>query len=147
MRPVAPKQIVREYTYAYGAVFPENGDFDGLILPNMTTEAMDVFLQEVSIRHPDDYILMVMDGAACHRGKELKMPENIELLYLPPYSPNLNPVENLWDEMREKFFGNSVFASMDAVETQLAKVIVCFESDSERMKSIAGWEWILESCV
>jgi len=145
MRPIASKQIIREYTYAYGVVFPEDGDFDGFILPTMDTPAMNIFLKEISKRHPEDYILMVVDGAACHRGGELKIPDNIELLQLPPYSPVLNPVENLWDEMREKWFGSVVFKSMDAVEDRLITALLDFESDPKKMKSISGWDWILKS--
>ncbi len=124
-------------------MFPEDGDFDGLILPSMNTPAMSIFLKEISERHPEDYILMVMDGAACHSGGELQIPDNIELLLLPPYSPQLNPVENLWDEMREKWFGNTVFDSMETVEDRLVNAILDFESDSKKMKNITGWDWIL----
>jgi transposase len=145
MRPLAPQQIVREYTYVYGVVFPKEGDFDGLILPTMDSESMSSFLQEVSKRHPNDYILMVMDGAGSHRGKKLEIPPTIEILHLPPYSPVLNPSENLWDEMREKFFGNQAFSSMDHVESRLSEAILSFESNKTLMKSISGWSWILNS--
>lgn len=143
MRPIVSKQIIREYTYAYGVVFPDDGDFDGLILPNMDTQSMNIFLKEISQRHLQDYILMVIDGAACHRGGELKVPDNIKLLQLPPYSPQLNPVENLWDEMREKRFGNIVFDSMESVENRLVSALLDFESNPDLMRSITGWDWII----
>lgn len=62
-----------------------------------------------------------MDGAASHRHSALKVPDNILIAYLPPYNPELNPVEHLWDDMREKFFCNRVFDSMDAVEDRLVE--------------------------
>ena len=64
---------------------------------------------------------MVVDGADWHRSKKLKIPQNIKLVSLPPYSPELNPVENIWEELREKYFHNRVFQSIDAVEEQLLR--------------------------
>jgi transposase len=61
-----------------------------------------VFLAEVAQHHPQDDILLVLDGAGWHRAKDLRIPENMRLLHLPPYSPELNPVEHLWEEIREK---------------------------------------------
>lgn len=145
MRPIAPALIIREYTYAYGAISPEDGVHDSLILPAMDTECMNVFLDEVSKRHPDEYILMVIDGAPCHTSGELIIPDNIELLKLPPYSPKLNPQENIWDEMREKFFGNAVFSSMDAVEDRMVYALKSLEDDKKLLKSISAWQWILDA--
>ena len=145
MRPIGRQQIVREYTYAYGASFPKEGEFDSLILPLMNTEAMSIFLEEISKRHPDHYIIMIMDGAPCHTSGKLIVPYNIEILPLPPYSPQLNPQENIWDEMREKWFGNSVFDSMDGVETRMIEALLVLENDPERIKSICGWEWIISN--
>ncbi|MFH1546685.1 MAG: transposase, partial [Patescibacteria group bacterium] len=106
---------------------------------------MTIFLDEISKRHTDEYILMVMDGAPCHRSRKLRIPDNIEILKLPPYSPQLNPVENLWDEMREKFFANCVFRDMDAVEQQMIIALLSLESSPEKVRSIAGWQWILDA--
>jgi hypothetical protein len=104
MRPLAAQQIIREYTYAYGVSFPQTGQSDYLILPDMQSVTMEYFLQEVSDRHKNSYILMIMDNASCHHASTLKIPENIEICSLPAYSPDLNPQENMWDEMREKYF-------------------------------------------
>ena len=103
---------------------------------------MDVFLQELSIRYPYNYLLVVMDGAPCHSKTALNIPKNIEIITLPPYSPVLNPAENNWDDMREKFFQNKVFHSLEAVENQL--VIACnfYEQNPQIIQSIAAWEWI-----
>ncbi len=94
-------QIVREYTSAFGAVSPYGGTLDSLVLPVVTAEAMSIFLEEVARRHPEEFILMVLDGAGWHRANDLTVPENMRLEALPPYSPQLNPVEEVWDEIRE----------------------------------------------
>lgn len=67
VRPSVPSQIVREYTYAYAALSPHDGTLDSLILPRVSEQAMSIFLREVSNRHPDEFILMVMDGAGWHK--------------------------------------------------------------------------------
>jgi transposase len=118
-----PGQIVREYTYAYAAVSPHDGVMDSLILPEVSERTMSIFLHEVSKRHADEFILMVMDGAGWHRAKELHVPENMALIFLPPYSPELNPVEHIWDNIRENWFGNEVFNSIEGVENQLEKAL------------------------
>lgn len=143
MRPDVLVQFVREYTYAYVAVSPHDGVMDSLILPEVNAEAMSIFLAEVANRHADEFILMVMDQAAWHRSKELVMPENIKLVWLPPYSPQCNPVENIWDEIREKWFPNLVFKSLDAVEDALVEALVSLENDNGRTQGIAGFDWIV----
>ena len=91
IRPHIARQVVREYVYVFGAVSPCDGRHDSLILPWANTEAMSIFLEEVSRRYPDEYILMFMDQAGWHKAKGLCIPENMELAFLPPYSPELNP--------------------------------------------------------
>src|SRR4030065_155939 len=116
VRPEGGGQIVREYTYAFGAVSPHDGTLDTLVLPVVTAEAMSIFLAEVARRHPEEFIVMVLDGAGWHRANSLIVPENMRLEALPPYSPQLNPVEHLWGEIREKVFGHEVFDSLEGVE-------------------------------
>jgi len=144
VRPDVRAALVREYSYAYAALSPWNGGLDSLILPYAGTECMNIFLKEVGARHPHDFIVMVLDGAGWHRAKALKVPPNMTLLPLPPYSPELNPVENLWGELREKHFHNRVFDSLDAVEDQLCDALAAFEPDRERIDKLAAWPWIVE---
>jgi hypothetical protein len=124
-------QIVREYTYAFGAVSPHDGAFDTLVLPVVTAEAMSIFSGEVVRRHPEEFILMFLDGAGWHRANSLVIPENMRLEALPSYSPQLNPVEHLWGEIREKWFASEVFDSLDGVEDRLVAVLVALENDKE----------------
>ncbi len=138
-----PSQIVREYTYAYVAVSPHDGTLDSLILPQVSEQAMSIFLQEVSCRHADEFILMVMDGTGWHKAKTLRVPDNMALIYLPPYSPQLNPVEHIWESIRENWFRNEAFNSIDAVENQLEKALVALEGDPAAVKSLTGFSWII----
>lgn len=144
-RPVAGKQLVREYIYAFCAVSPSDGMADFLILPGLEQKTMAVFLREVSKRHADELILMICDGASAHGDKGIKLPENMLLVKLPPYSPELNPVEHMWDDMREKFFGNYVFKSIQAVEDRLVEACQFYEKHSDVTASMTGFDWILNS--
>lgn len=147
MRPICKAMITREYTYAYAAVNVETGALDTLMFPYANTECMQIFLDEVAARHSENRIVMVMDGAGWHRSQTLKPPNNMVLIKLPPYSPELNPVENLWDELREKSFGNVVFDSLKALEIHLEKSLKNFESQNEKIKSIVAWPWIINSLI
>ncbi len=109
VRPLIPSQIVREFVYAYAAVCPFDGGLDALVLPEVNTESMSLFLAELSDNHQDENIVLIMDKAGWHTAKNLIVPRNITLHWLPPYSPELNPVEHLWDEVREKWFQNRYF--------------------------------------
>lgn len=145
VRPLCQAMVTQEYTYAYGAVSIIDGQFDTLILPHVNGQCMQLFLDEVAQRHPDDRIVMVMDGAGWHQSGSLALAPNLRLLKLPPYSPELNPVEHLWDELREKSFHNRVFASIDALEDYLEEALHDMEIGHERIRSIVAWPWIVNS--
>ncbi len=144
IRPLCQAMLTHEYTYAYAAIEPITGTMDALILPQVNTHCMQIFLNEVSARHPEQNIVMVLDGAGWHSGKSLIAPTNMRLLPLPPYAPELNPVEHIWDELREKCFHNKVFNSLNALEDDLAMALLAMENTPEVVKSIAAWSWIID---
>lgn len=146
-RPEVPSQMVREYTYLYGAFSPQDGISDFLILPSMDAACMNVFLKEVSRQHNDEFVLMIWDGAPCHSDGVLEMPENIMTETLPPYCPQINPSENMWDEIREKFFPNLVFDSMDAVEEKMLEACRFYQNNSQTVRSITGFSWIIHNLM
>lgn len=145
IRPLCCGMLTHEYTYAYAAVDILTGELDTLILPHVNTPCMQVFLDEVAARHPDDRIIMVLDGAGWHASHDLHAPENIRLLPLPPYAPELNPVEHVWDELREKHFYNLTFSSLDALEDHLETALHDAENQHDRYKSIVHWPWIVNA--
>lgn len=144
-RPVCPTTVCHENIYAYGAVSILDGQLDSLILPKVNTTCMQIFLDEIAKRYSDERIVMVLDGAGWHKAHDLKIPENMKFLPLPPYSPELNPVENIWEELREKNFHNRVFANLDALEEQLFQGLKYLENNPEKTKSIAAWAWIINA--
>lgn len=146
-RPICKAMVTQEYTYAYAAASVSDGALDTLILPQVNSDCMQIFLDEVASRHPDDRIVMVLGGAGWHKAKSLKPPENMKLLSLPPYAPELNPVEHVWDELREKAFGNLVFDSLDALEDHLEASLLAMERDPKCVHSIVAWPWIINSLL
>ena len=145
LRPVVAVALVREYTYAYAAVTPQDGAVDWMLSSKMDTLNMSAFLDHVSKRHPDEFVLMVLDGAPAHRSQNLRVPENVALIRLPSYSPELNPAERLWDELREKEFANRVFDSLGAAIAQAARGLKRLEDAPTFLQSLTGWDWILSS--
>jgi transposase len=117
-RPVVNLALVREFRYEYAAVSPWDGFLDYMTAEKMNTENMSIFLAQVSEAHRDEFIIMVLDGASSHKSKELKLPKNVSLVPLPPYSPELNPAEQIWNTLRRDYFANRVFDSLDAATTQ-----------------------------
>ena len=89
--------------------------------------------------------LLVLDGAPNHRGGDFAVPDNITLLYLPPYSPELNPKETLWDEIREKIFKNYALKSMDAVRAKLKQAIIYIERNPKLVRCITSFPYIANS--
>ena len=143
MPPGHAQRIRAEFVYAYGAVSPREGDFDWQICPQMNTQRMGEFLAQVRQRYPRNLIVMIVEGASSHRAKDLVVPENIRLLPLPAYSPELNPQEHLWDEIREKEFPNRVYDSLAGVKKQLRSGLVRLARDGIRLRSITAWPWIV----
>lgn len=142
MRPVVGARLERKYLYAFSAVSPHDGALDSLVLPWVNAEAMSVFLAEVAMRHDDEFVLMVMDQAGWHLAGGLVVPQNMRLLFLPSYSPELNPAEHLWEALRENCFANHVFTDLDAVTNVLADGLRALESDPSRIRSMTGFDWI-----
>lgn len=142
VRPVVGARLERKYIYAFAAVSPHDGVMDSLVLPWVNAQTMSLFLTEVAQRHADEFVLMVMDQAGWHIAGELVVPDNMRLLFLPPYSPELNPAEHLWDSLREDCFANHVFADLDAVERTLAEGLANLEAAPSRTQSMTGFAWI-----
>ena len=140
MRPSVPCHHLREYRYAYGAVEPTTGNHFFYVMPWANTICMNLFLQQLSKAYPDDLILLVCDGASWHKSKELKVPANIELLYLPPYTPEMNPIEQIWKQLRSMGFKNEVFKSLDKVVDRLCDTICRLSNNL--VKSITCRDWI-----
>jgi hypothetical protein len=142
-RPVVCNGYERQFVYVYGAVSPMEGEFDWMICREMNTDRMTAFLAQVSAAHASEFTLMVVDGASSHVSKGLLVPENIRLLRLPPYAPELNPQEHVWDELREKEFPNRVYSDLAGVTHQLETGLPRLADNTAAVRSLTAWPWIL----
>jgi transposase len=140
MRPVIAGQHVREYRYAFGAVDPKDGANFFLMMPRCNTDCTNIFLEKLSEAYPDDYIVLVMDNASWHASKTLVVPVNIKLAHIPPYTPEMNPIEQIWKELR-KGFANKLFDTLNDVLDELENQVQ--QLTTETVISITGRDWIL----
>jgi transposase len=117
-RPTAVRQTEYEYLWVLGAVCPETGQAEGLLSPRLNTEVINVFLKQFAASLPaDEQAVLIWDGAGFHTSKNLRVPQNVTLLQLPAYSPELNPIENLWHYLKSHFWSNRAYADYDQLET------------------------------
>jgi transposase len=115
-RPTAVRQTRDEWVYLYAAVEPATGESAALLAPNANTGTMNAFLKIMdSERKPGEHFVLIMDQAGWHKSRDLKLPADITVLLLPPYSPELNPVENLWHYLRSHYLSNRTYDDYDAL--------------------------------
>jgi transposase len=116
-RPSAVRQTDYEYLWVLGTVCPETGQAEGLLSPRLNTDVINVFLREFSATlSAEEHAVMLWDGAGFHTSKRLCTPEHVTLLQLPAYSPELNPIENLWHYLKSHYWSNHAHANYEALE-------------------------------
>ena len=118
------------------------GDGYFLVMPYCNTVCMNIFLKQLSERYSEDIILLCCDGAAWHKSTGLELPENIVLFHIPPYTPEMNPIEQIWKEIRKRGFRNEVFATLEKVVDRLCDTISSLSN--QVISSITGRQWIIE---
>lgn len=107
--------------YIFSGVSPITGDSFSLFLPNVNTQTMNIYLEELSNAYSDCNIMLIMDQAGWHKSHRLQLPNNIQITYLPPYSPELNPVERLWNWLKKHVCRNRLFACEETLMDVLAE--------------------------
>ena len=108
--------------YLYSSLNSNDGKHFTLLLPNVNTDCMNVYLKELSRKIKEDVIL-IMDGAGWHKSKNLIVPKNIQIVLLPPYCPELNPVERLWRYIKDNVLKNKVFNTLLELELAVCKFV------------------------
>jgi len=146
-RPIVGHQVIREYVYAVTAVSPLDGRIFSLVLPWVDAEGMSLFLAQTARAFDREPCIMILDGAGWHKAKALRVPPSIRLLSLPPYSPELNPVEHIWAWLRANIFKNHVFDTLDEVMDTLCHGLRMLSCTPELVKSITCFEWLNTLCL
>ena len=111
-------------------------------MPHADTEAMNAHLVEISRTVAEGaHAILVLDGAGWHGSKALRIPENITLVLLPPYAPELNPIENVWAYLRANRLAISVFETYDEIVTQCCDAWNLFAGDTATVQSITSRDY------
>jgi transposase len=117
-RPQAVRQTQYDYLYVIAAACPATGQAEGILSPYLNTDTINAFLREFSAAIvPGVQAVLIWDGAGYHTSGRLEVPANVSLIRLPPYSPELNPIENLWHYLRSHYWSNRKYADYAALET------------------------------
>jgi hypothetical protein len=147
VRPAVPFQIVREYEYGYAAISPNEGIIESFCMPYANSDCMQIFLDYISQNHKDRHILMFVDQASYHTSDKLIISDNMELFPLLAHSPELNPVEVLWNYIRSHYFKNDWFESIHEVSDTLFHAFCELSFLPHIIISLAGWKWIVDAFV
>lgn len=142
-RPRAPRDQRYKWAYLFGAICPARGVGAAWVVPHADIWSMNLHLQEISRQvAPGAHAVVVLDGAGWHRtGGRLRVPDNISLLRLPPYSPELNPQENVWEYLRQNQLANRVYDSYDAIVEACCKAWNDLVAEPGRIQSIGSREY------
>ena len=141
-RPSAPSDLRTASTYIFGAICPGEGKAVGLILPKCNTETMQLHLDEIAKDvAPGRHAILMLDKAGWHTSSKLDVPENLTLLPLPAKCPELNPVENVWEFMRDNWLSNRVFLSYDDIVDHCCEAWNKLTSQPWRVMSIGQRLW------
>lgn len=142
IKPICPFHQVFQTLYLFGAFSPINGDKFLLELPNCDSNNFQIFLNEFAKQKPNEFKIIVLDNGAFHKSKSLVIPENIGLIFLPPYSPELNPAENIWAFFKRKYT-NKFFKSLDEVSSFISDSIKSLTE--EIVKTTCGFKYVFQN--
>ena len=140
-RPTAVKQTRYEWVYLYAAVEPATGASVALQAPHVNTETMSDFLRMLAEElGADEHAILVMDQAGWHVSRSLKVPDSITILLLPPYSPELNPIERLWAYLRSHFLSNRAYEGYEHLLD--ASATAWREMGPELLRSVCACDYV-----
>lgn len=142
-RPPMVRDNRHDTAYIFGAICPARGVGAAIITPTVSTECMNLHLAEISTQvAPGSVAVLICDGAGWHQtGGALTLPDNIVMLPLPPYAPELNPMENVWDYLRANKLSTGVWDDYNAILQVCSKAWNWFANDPDRIRSIGTREW------
>jgi transposase len=141
-RPRVVKQQQFLCEYIFGAVCPTQKTCAAIVVPYANHESLEKHLEEISSHVPEGrHAVILMDRAGWHRSKELKVPKNIHLLYLPPYAPELNPQEQVWQHLKDRYLSNRTFESLEQIIEECCKAWNQFANNPALIGSLTHREW------
>ena len=142
VKPICSFQQVFKSTYLFGAFSPITGEHFELELPFCNTNTFQIYLNEFSKKDPNEFKIILLDNGSFHKAEHLNIPDNVHLLFIPPYSPELNPAEKIWWKMKRAFSGK-MHKTLDDVSQFIIDQVALLTYTS--VKSICKYEYIF-SC-
>ena len=142
VKPICPYVHKFENTYLYGAFSPINSNSLLVELPECNTDWFQAFLQELSEMDAEEFKILILDNGAFHKAKRLQIPENMALIFLPPYSPELNPAERVWLEIKRNL-KMKVFETLKDLQNELDHIVNNLIT-IEKVKSITSFDFYVE---
>lgn len=144
IKPLIPYQHSFKNFYLFGCFSPKDGHSFLLELPQCNTEAFQCYLEQFSGQKPEEFKIIVLDNGAFHQAKSLVIPHHIALLFLPPYSPELNPAEKIWRHLKDAL-GNHLAKTLDQLSDTLKNRINAFTP--EQVKPITAYSFYLNAMM
>ena len=129
IKPISPVQFQFESYYLYGAVEPSTGESFFLELPNLNAQCFQIYLDEFSKAYADSFIVMILDRGKFHQAQNLKIPHNIIPVFLPPYSPELNPIERLWEDIKAEI-ADELYPTIQALMDKVASILKRYSKEA-----------------
>lgn len=142
IKPISPVQFQFESYYLYGAVEPKTGESFFLELPNLNTQCFQIYLDEFSKAYADSFNVMILDRGKFHQAKRLKIPHNVATVFLPPYSPELNPIERLWEDIKDEI-SDELYPSILALMDKVASILKRYTK--EAIQSLTSYPYLIEA--
>jgi transposase len=142
-RPRAVRQNGREWLYVMIAVCAVTGDASALIMPELNTAVVNLFLEQFARELPAGvHAVLIWDGAGFHTGGDLVVPAGVSLIRLPPYSPELNPVENLWHYLRSHHWSNRMYKGYEELKEEAVRSLGVVCQDTDKLKTICNADYV-----
>lgn len=143
IKPKQPFEPLYNYYWLYGAVEPESGESFFVELPRLDSDCFSAYLRELGRAYPETVNVVVLDNAPAHTAKAVQVPANVVLVPLPPYCPELNPVERVWQWVRRRLdvFDESVRRNLDALREHVAEIVRGLSA--AQVSSLSGYAYIL----
>jgi transposase len=141
-KPVGSYQQRFENCYLYGAIAPRSGDGYFLGLPKLNGDLFQVFLDEFARARPDTLNVLLVDNSRCHTTTDLLVPANVVLVFQPPYAPELNPAERVWQAIKDELAWQC-FADLAALQARLVEIIRAY--DEETLRSLTAYPYFMDA--
>jgi len=142
VKPIIPFQQKYEYFYLYQSTDIKTGEDFSMFMSHLDTISLNEYLKELSERFKNEKIVLIMDNASFHKSKKLNIPENIKIEYIPPYSPELNPQERRFEDIK-KFLKNKVFKTIEDLERKVEEILLSYTN--KQIKSLVSYNYIVKA--